>query len=91
MNSRGFEKNFKYVLIIFNFKGLNVIIMNATPKIIDEADKPLNSKEIEKKKVDINILKARAKAIEDKENFKNKIAIAFFLLALGITGIYFSV
>ena len=65
--------------------------MNATPKIIDEADKPLNSKETENKKVDINVLKARAKAIEDKENFKNKIAIIFFLLALGIAGVYFSV
>ena len=37
-----------------------------TPKIIDEADKPLNSQEIENRKVDINVLKARAKAIEDK-------------------------
>ena len=65
--------------------------MNETPNIIDDADKPLTSKEMGNTKVDINILKARAKAIEDKENFKNKIAIAFFLLALGITGIYFSV
>tara|TARA_B100000902_G_scaffold350918_1_gene360582 strand:- start:218 stop:415 length:198 start_codon:yes stop_codon:yes gene_type:complete len=65
--------------------------MNVTPKIIDEADKPLNSQEIEKRKVDINVLKARAKAIEDKENFKNKIAIIFFLLALGVAGLYFSV
>jgi len=65
--------------------------MNVTPKIIDETDKPLNSQEIENKKVDINVLKARAKAIEDKENFKNKIAIIFFLLALGVVGLYFSV
>ena len=65
--------------------------MNVTPKIIDETDKPLNSQEIENKKVDINVLKARAKAIEDKENFKNKIAIIFFLLALGVAGLYFSV
>ena len=91
MNSRGFEKNFKYVLIIFNFKGLNVIIMNETPNIINDADKPLTSKEMKNTKVDINILKARAKAIEDKENFKNKIVIAFFLVALGIAGVYFSV
>jgi len=65
--------------------------MNETPKIIDEADKPLNPQEMKNKKVDINILKARAKAIEDKENFKNKIVIAFFLLALGMAGVYFSV
>ena len=65
--------------------------MNVTPKIIDESDKPLNSTEIENKKVDINVLKARAKAIEDKENLKNKIAIICFLLVLGVAGLYFSV
>ena len=65
--------------------------MNETPKIIDVTDKPLNSKEMVNRKVDINILKARAKAIEDKENTKNKITIIFFLLALGIAGVYFSI
>ena len=65
--------------------------MNVTPKIIDESDKPLNTSEIENKKVDINVLKARAKAIEDKESLKNKIAIVCFLLVLGIAGLYFSV
>ena len=90
LNSRGFEKNFKCDLIIFNFKGLDVKIMNETPKIIGETDKPLNSVEKKNTKVDINVLKARAKAVEDKENTKNKIAIIFFLLALSVTGIYFS-
>jgi len=64
--------------------------MNETPKIIGETDKPLNSVEKKNTKVDINVLKARAKAVEDKENTKNKIAIIFFLLALSVTGIYFS-
>tara|TARA_B100001057_G_C22548812_1_gene832595 strand:- start:382 stop:579 length:198 start_codon:yes stop_codon:yes gene_type:complete len=64
--------------------------MNETPKIIGETDKPLNSEEKKNIKVDINVLKARAKAVEDKENTKNKIAIIFFLLALSVTGIYFS-
>jgi len=43
------------------------------------------------KKVDINVLKARAKEIQDKENLKNSIIIIFFLLVLGIAGIYFSI
>ena len=47
--------------------------------------------EIENKRVDINILKARAKAIQDKENIKNTIIIVFFLIALGATGIFFSI
>ena len=42
-------------------------------------------------KVDINVLKARAKAIQDKENFKNTIIIISFLLIIGAIGIYFSV
>ena len=63
--------------------------MHVTPKIIDESNKPLNPEEI--KKVDINVLKARAKAIEDKENLKNKIAIICFLIVLGVVGLYFSV
>ena len=63
--------------------------MYVTPKIIDESNKPLNPEEI--KRVDINVLKARAKAIEDKENLKNKIAIICFLLILGVAGLYFSV
>jgi len=64
--------------------------MSETPKIISDADKPLNSEIIENRRVDINVLKARAKAIQDKENFKNTITIIFFLLILGVVGIYFS-
>ena len=65
--------------------------MNETPKIIDEANKPLLKEKMRIKKVDINVLKARAKEIQDKENLKNSIIIIFFLLVLGIAGIYFSI
>ena len=64
--------------------------MSETPKIINDTDKPLNSEEIKIRRVDISVLKARAKAIQDKENFKNTVAIIFFVLMLGIVGIYFS-
>ena len=74
-----------------NIKGLYVIVMRETPKMIDDADKPLLSDKIRSKKVDINILKARAKAIQDKENLKNTIVVVFFLLVLGAAGVYFSI
>ena len=65
--------------------------MSETPNIINDADRPLDSENVQKKRVDINVLKARAKAIQDKENLKNSIVIIFFLIALGTTGIYFSI
>ena len=40
---------------------------------------------------DINVLKARAKAIQDKENLKSLFLIIFFLSILGTVGIYFSI
>ena len=65
--------------------------MNDDPKNIDDTDKPLNQENIQPQKVDINILKARAKAIQDKENFKNTMAIVLILTALGAAGIFFSI
>ena len=65
--------------------------MNETPKIINEADKPLITIEDLNKRVDINVLKARAKAIQDKENIKNRFIIIIFLIAFGSAGIYFSI
>ena len=62
-----------------------------TPNLEEIADKPLKNEEIKSQKVDINILKARAKAIQDKENLKNLFVIIFFLLILGAAGIYFSI
>jgi len=65
--------------------------MNEDPKIINDTDKPLNQKNIQPQKVDINVLKARAKAIQDKENFKNTTVIILILTALGAAGIFFSI
>ena len=65
--------------------------MSETPNIINHSDKPLEDDKIQTKRVDINVLKARAKAVQDKENLKNSVLIIFFLIALGVTGIYFSI
>ena len=65
--------------------------MNEDPKYIDDTDKPLNQENIQTQKVDINVLKARAQAIKDKENFKNTTVIILILTALGAAGIFFSI
>ena len=65
--------------------------MNEDPKIINDTDKPLNQENIQPQKVDINILKARAQAIQDKENIKNSILILVILTILAAAGIFFSV
>ena len=65
--------------------------MNEDPKIINDTDKPLNQENIQPQKVDINILKARAKEIQDKENIKNSIIILVILTILAAAGIFFSV
>ena len=65
--------------------------LQETPNLGATADKPLKQEEIQNRKVDINVLKARAKAIQDKENIRNTILIIFFLTALVTLGIYFSI
>ena len=65
--------------------------LNQTPSIKELADKPLKSEEKPNKKVDINILKARAQKVQDKENKKNISIFVFFLFLLGATGIYLSI
>ena len=65
--------------------------MNEDPKIINDTDKPLNQENIQPQKVDINVLKARAQAIQDKENIKNSILILVVLTILAAAGIFFSV
>ena len=65
--------------------------LQETPDLGATADKPLKQEEIQNRKVDINVLKARAKAIQDKENFRNTIVIIFFLVVLGAAGIFFSI
>ena len=64
--------------------------MNEDPKIINDTDKPLNQENIQPQKVDINALKARAKAIQDKENIKNSILIVVILTIFAAAGIFFS-
>ena len=65
--------------------------MNEDPKIINDTDKPLNQENIQPQKVDINVLKARAQAIQDKENIKNSILIVVILKILAAAGIFFSI
>ena len=64
--------------------------MNEDPKNIDDTDKPLNQENIQPQKVDINVLKARAQAIQDKENIKNSILIVVILTIFAAAGIFFS-
>ena len=65
--------------------------MNEDPKIINDTDKPLNQENIQPQKVDINVLKARAQAIQDKENIKNSILILVILTILAAAGIFLSI
>ena len=65
--------------------------LQETPNLEAIADKPLKQEKIQNRKVDINVLKARAKAIQDKENFKNAIVIIVFIATLGAAGIFFSI
>ena len=64
--------------------------MNEDPKIINDTDKPLNQDNIQSQKVDINVLKARAKELQDKENFRNAIFVVLALIILASAGVYFS-
>ena len=64
--------------------------MNEDPKIINDTDKPLNQENIQPKKVDIYVIRARAKELQDKENFRNAIFAVFVLIILASAGIYFS-
>ena len=64
--------------------------MNEDPKIINDTDKPLNQEDIQLQRVDINVLKARAQAIQDKENIKNSILIVVILTLFAAAGIFFS-
>ena len=64
--------------------------MNEDPKIINDTDKPLNQENIQPQKVDINVLKARAKKLQEKENFRNAIFVVLALIILASAGVYFS-
>ena len=64
--------------------------LEETPNLQVTADKPLKTEENQNRRVDINVLKARAKAIQDKENTKNTVIIILFIITLGAAGIFFS-
>ena len=64
--------------------------MNKDPKIINDTDKRLNQENIQSQKVDINVLKARAKELQAKENFRNAIFVVLALIILASAGVYFS-
>ena len=61
------------------------------PKIISQTDKPIEQDNNQIQKVDINVLKTRAKLIQDKERFMNTTVIILILAALGAAGIFFSI
>ena len=75
MNDKGFESD---------------ITLDETPNFGVTEEKPLKISKKPSKKVDINVLKARAQEIENKESRKNISIFIFFLLMLGVFGIYLS-
>mgnify|MGYP001177585293 FL=1 len=75
MNEKGFESE---------------ITLDRTPNYSVTEEKPLKISKKQSKKVDINVLKARAQEIENKESRKNISIFIFFLLMLGAFGIYLS-
>jgi len=66
------------------------ITLDKTPHYGVTEEKPLKISKKQSKKVDINVLKARAQEIENKESRKNISIFIFFLLMLGVFGIYLS-
>jgi len=66
------------------------IILEEIPNFKVTEDKPLKSKENHIKKVDINVLKARAADIQKKESRKNISIFIFILITFCLTGIYLS-
>lgn len=75
-----------------NNKGLEAdISLDETPNLNHSVEEPLKEVKRQTKKVDINVLKARAQEIDNRENRKNIFILIFFLLILGIVGIYLSV
>ena len=75
MSNKGFESD---------------IILDETPHFGMTEKKPLKISKKQSKKVDINVLKARAQEIENKQSRKNIALFIFFLLMLGVFGIYLS-
>tara|TARA_Y100000389_G_C16994130_1_gene286364 strand:- start:69 stop:299 length:231 start_codon:yes stop_codon:yes gene_type:complete len=62
-----------------------------TPNFRATEDKPLKYDPKQTKKVDINVLKARVQKIQSRENKKNLIIFAIFLVALSTMGVVLSI
>lgn len=67
------------------------ISLNETPNFNVAVEKPLNSDKERIKKVDINVLKARAQEAQNKENKKNIFIFIFFLTVIASLGIVLSI
>ena len=67
------------------------IALNETPNFNVAVEKPLNSEKKRIKKVDINVLKARAQEAQNKENKKNIFIFIFFLTVIASLGIVLSI
>ena len=61
-----------------------------TPNDINVSEKPLNPKKISSGRVDINVLKSKLEAQQDKEFRKNLFIFSFCVLLLGSIGIFLS-
>ena len=61
-----------------------------TPNDAGITEKPLKNGHINKKRVDINVLKSKLQETESKELKKNLFILSSLVLGLGILGIYLS-
>ena len=75
MNEKGFEAE---------------ITLGETPSYDISVEKPLNLEKNKIKKVDINVLKARAQNAQNKENKKSIIILIFFLIVFAGLGVFLS-
>ena len=66
------------------------ITLAETPQFEVSEEKPLKTKEPKIKKVDINVLKARAQEAQNKENKKNIFIFICLLTILAVLGSYLS-
>ena len=65
--------------------------LSETPNFNVTEEKPLKRGNQRPQTVDINVLKARAQGVQDRETRKNIIIFIFFLAILGSIGIYLSI
>ena len=61
-----------------------------TPNNMDVSEKPLNSKQNQSGRVDINILRSKLEEQQSKELKKNIAIFVFCIFLLGAVGIYLS-